>query len=206
LTALENAARDGLEYKRDTVVMPVKCTGLVKVSYLLKLFAKGMAGVLVLGCREDDCRYYNGSARCAEIVDETREILDLAGVDKNRLQLHLIGESGGGEVKRVLKGFMKQMGKAAAGAAKGNGGGKRSAAKKGKGAKAAKARGPEKKESAGKAKRKAGRKPGASKKRSKQATRARKSSQTAGTRKGKKSPGSRKTSRGTRTVKHRKGK
>jgi coenzyme F420-reducing hydrogenase delta subunit len=112
LTAMENAAKDGFHYEGRAMVMPVKCTGLVKVSYLLKLFAKGVRGVLVLGCREDDCRYYNGSKRCAEIVEETREILDLAGIPPERLQFHVVGESQGAEFKRVLKGFLKQFGKA----------------------------------------------------------------------------------------------
>ncbi len=116
LTAMENAVKGGFTYDADAVVMPVKCTGLVKVSYLLKLFAKGMRGVLVLGCDEGDCRYYNGSARCAEIVDETREILDLAGIERDRLQFHVVAESGGSEVKRILKGFFKQFGKGAAAA------------------------------------------------------------------------------------------
>jgi coenzyme F420-reducing hydrogenase delta subunit len=121
---MENAVKDGMTYEAEAVVLPVKCTGLVKVSYLLKLFAKGVRGVLVLGCDEGDCRYYNGSARCAEIVDETREILSLAGIARDRLQFHLIAESGGREVKRVLKSFLKQFGKMAADRAKRDGGGK----------------------------------------------------------------------------------
>jgi coenzyme F420-reducing hydrogenase delta subunit len=117
LTAMENALKDGFTYDAEAVVLPVKCTGLVKVSYLLKLFAKGMRGVLVLGCDEGDCRYYNGSARCARIVEETREILDLAGIAPDRLQFHPIAESRGREVKRVLKNFFKQFGKVGAAAA-----------------------------------------------------------------------------------------
>jgi coenzyme F420-reducing hydrogenase delta subunit len=118
LTAMENAMKGGFTYEADAVVMPVMCTGLVKVSYLLKLFAKGVRGVLVLGCDEGDCRYYNGSARCAEIVRETREILDLAGIAPDRLQFHLIAESGGSEVKRVLRAFLKQFGKVVKGGGK----------------------------------------------------------------------------------------
>jgi F420-non-reducing hydrogenase iron-sulfur subunit len=106
---MENAARDGYCHGADTVVMPVKCTGLVKVSFLLKLFAKGIEGVLVLGCQEGDCHYYNGSQRCGEIVEETREILEIAGVPKRRLGFHLIAESQGKEFKRVLNGFLKQF-------------------------------------------------------------------------------------------------
>jgi coenzyme F420-reducing hydrogenase delta subunit len=178
LTAMENAVKDGFTYDAEAVVLPVKCTGLVKVSYLLKLFAKGVRGVLVLGCDEGDCRYYNGSARCAEIVDETREILDLAGVARERLQFHMIAESGGGEVKRVLKGFFRQFGKVSPARAKRSGG---KAGKAGKVSKPAKA--PAK----------------AAKAKGKKATGAGKSTEK------KKTTGGRKTTGGTRTVKARKG-
>jgi coenzyme F420-reducing hydrogenase delta subunit len=195
LTAMENAVKDGFTYDAEAVVLPVKCTGLVKVSYLLKLFAKGVRGVLVLGCDEGDCRYYNGSARCAEIVDETREILDLAGVARDRLQFHMIAESGGREVKRVLKGFFKQLGKVSPARAKRNGSGK--AGRGGKVAKPAKA--------AAKAKKATQPKP-ARAKAGKQETKPAK--QAGGAKKAtgaKKSAGSRKATGGTRTVKARKG-
>ena len=109
MTAMENAAKDGFTYDADATIIPVKCTGLVKVSFLLKLFAKGIDGVLVLGCKEGDCHYYNGSKRCGEIVEETRKILELAAIPKARLGFHLIGESQGKEFKRTVKSFMKQL-------------------------------------------------------------------------------------------------
>jgi coenzyme F420-reducing hydrogenase delta subunit len=108
---MENAAKDGFTCKEDITVIPVKCTGLVKVSFLLKLFAKGFTGVLVLGCEEGDCHYYNGSQRCGEIVRETQEILEIAGIPQKRLGFHMISESGGKEYKKVLGNFLKQFGK-----------------------------------------------------------------------------------------------
>jgi coenzyme F420-reducing hydrogenase delta subunit len=211
---MENAVKDGFTYDAEAVVLPVKCTGLVKVSYLLKLFAKGMQGVLVLGCDEGDCRYYNGSARCAEIVDETREILDLAGITRDRLQFHLIAESGGGEVKRVLKTFLKQFGVMTRKAAKGDGRGKRVKAKAAKpkakpareiGKKPKRAAKPSKKRTTGKPKAKPSRsKPaGKASKKSKPKRAVKKSRKTADS---KRSAGTRKTTGGTRTVKARKGK
>ena len=109
LTAMENAAKDGFTYDPDTTVMPVKCAGLVKVSFLLKLFARGFEGVLVLGCKEGDCHYFNGSTRCGQIVEETQEILEIAGVPKARLGFHLISDSQGKDYMRVLKRFLKQF-------------------------------------------------------------------------------------------------
>lgn len=109
MTAMENAAKDGFTYDANATVIPVKCTGLVKVSFLLKLFAKGIDGVLVLGCKEGDCHYYNGSKRCGEIVEEVRQILELAAIPKARLGFHLISESQGKEFNRIVTSFMKQF-------------------------------------------------------------------------------------------------
>jgi coenzyme F420-reducing hydrogenase delta subunit len=106
---MENAAKDGSGLTQGTTVMPVKCAGLVKVSFLLKLFAKGIQGILVLGCLEEDCRYFNGSKRCGEIIEETREILELAGIPRGRLGFHLISESQGKEFKRVFRNYVKQF-------------------------------------------------------------------------------------------------
>lgn len=109
MTAMENAAKDGFTYDADSTVIPVKCTGLVKVSFLLKLFAKGVDGVLVLGCKEGDCHYYNGSKRCGEIVEESRQILELAGIQATRLRFQLISESQGKEYRHVLRDFLRQF-------------------------------------------------------------------------------------------------
>jgi F420-non-reducing hydrogenase iron-sulfur subunit len=113
LTAMENAAKDGFTCDADVTVIPVKCTGLVKVSFLLKLFAKGFGGVLVLGCEEGDCHYYNGSERCGEIVRETQEILEISGIPKRYLGFHLISDTQGKEYTRVLGNFLKQFDKQA---------------------------------------------------------------------------------------------
>jgi coenzyme F420-reducing hydrogenase delta subunit len=109
MTAMENAARDGLKHGANATVIPVKCTGLVKVSFLLRLFARGLDGVLVLGCKDGDCHYYNGSKRCGDIVRETREVLELAGIPGKRLRFELISETQGKEYMRVLTDFIKQF-------------------------------------------------------------------------------------------------
>lgn len=109
LTAVENAARDGFTCSPDVAILPVKCGGMVTVALLLKLFAKGLDGVLVLGCADGDCHYYNGGERCKAIVEETREILDISGVSGHRLGFCQVAESTAREFERALKDFLKQI-------------------------------------------------------------------------------------------------
>lgn len=115
MTAVENAARDGFSYSPDIDLVPVKCGGVVTVAFLLKLFAKGMDGVLVLGCADGDCHYHNGGERCKAIVEETREILEISGIEKGRLGFHQVANSTSKEFQAALRDFLKQMKKAGGG-------------------------------------------------------------------------------------------
>jgi coenzyme F420-reducing hydrogenase delta subunit len=106
---MENAARDGVSYQSDVTVVPAKCTGVVTVAFLLKLFAKGLEGVLVLGCADGDCHYYNGGERCKAIVEETREILEISGIPKESLGFHQVANSTSEEFDKALKSYLKQF-------------------------------------------------------------------------------------------------
>jgi len=109
LTGMENAAKDGFVYSPSIDVLPIRCSGTATVSSLLTLFAKGLGGVLVLGCGEGDCHYFNGGERCRAIVEETREILELSGIDGTRLGFHQVADTSSKEFVKALKGFLAQL-------------------------------------------------------------------------------------------------
>jgi len=109
LESIENAAREGYTYGPDILVLPVRCTGAVTVANILRLFAKGLEGVLVLGCKEGDCHYFNGSERCGEIIEETREILEWGGIAPERLGFTLISGSEGRNFEDALDAYMKDL-------------------------------------------------------------------------------------------------
>jgi F420-non-reducing hydrogenase iron-sulfur subunit len=112
LESIENAARDGFTYGPDILVLPVRCTGGVTVANILRLFAKGLEGVLILGCVEGDCHYFNGSERCGEIVKDTREILEWSGIAPERLGFALISGSEGRNFIETLDAYEKSLKKA----------------------------------------------------------------------------------------------
>jgi F420-non-reducing hydrogenase iron-sulfur subunit len=112
LECIENAARDGFTYGPDILVLPVRCTGAVTVANILRLFAKELEGVLILGCVEGDCHYFNGSERCGEIVKDTREILEWGGIAPERLGFALISGSEGSSFIEALNAYEKNLKKA----------------------------------------------------------------------------------------------
>jgi F420-non-reducing hydrogenase iron-sulfur subunit len=110
LESMENAVADGYALGAGAVVLPVRCTGGITVASILKLFAKELDGVLILGCGEGDCHYFNGSERCREIVDETREILEWSGISPSRLGFTLMSGSEGKHFVDALNAYEKDLG------------------------------------------------------------------------------------------------
>lgn len=112
LESMENAVIDGFTYDPGIVVLPIRCTGGITMASILKLFARELEGVLILGCSEGDCHYFNGSKRCGEIVDETREILGWSGIAPERLGFTMMSGSEGKNFVDALDAYEKDLKKA----------------------------------------------------------------------------------------------
>lgn len=65
----------------------IPCSGRITKALLFKPFEMGADGVLLVGCQPGACRYGTGSAAAAENTDDTRRIMALLGLGKERLQL-----------------------------------------------------------------------------------------------------------------------
>jgi coenzyme F420-reducing hydrogenase delta subunit/Pyruvate/2-oxoacid:ferredoxin oxidoreductase delta subunit len=67
--------------------MPLKmpCAGKIDIDYLLKAFASGADGVLVLACHQDNCKSQQGNEHARWRVERARALLAEAGVDPRRL-------------------------------------------------------------------------------------------------------------------------
>ena len=64
----------------------IPCTGRISKSLLFKAFEMGADGVVLLGCKSGTCRYGSGTAAARENTEDTRDILGLLGLGKERLQ------------------------------------------------------------------------------------------------------------------------
>jgi len=63
------------------------CSGRISKALLFKPFEMGADGVVVLGCKSGACRYGTGTVTAEQNVEDTRGILDLLGLGKDRLRL-----------------------------------------------------------------------------------------------------------------------
>ena len=65
----------------------IPCTGRISKSLLFRAFEMGADGVALVGCAPGSCRYGSGTPAAVSNVDDTRGILELLGLGKDRLQL-----------------------------------------------------------------------------------------------------------------------
>ena len=76
-------------------VIRVMCSSRVDGGLITECFRRGADGVMVLGCHIGDCHYASGNVREEVRVGETRELLELLGIGKERLLLRWISASEG---------------------------------------------------------------------------------------------------------------
>lgn len=118
LIGADNAGLLEAAYPASTSIVPVACTGRLTPGILLEAFGGGADGVLVAGCALDECHYVSGSRRCGDVIEKTRELLPLVGIEPDRLGFELLSETDGatfaGTVSRFT-GEVERMGKLLAG-------------------------------------------------------------------------------------------
>ncbi len=71
----------------DIKMIRIPCTGRINKSLLFKPFEMGADGVLLIGCSPGSCRYGSGTNIAIRNTEDTRQILELLGLNKERLQL-----------------------------------------------------------------------------------------------------------------------
>lgn len=79
-------------------VVPIQlsCIGRISAGLILKAYEGGAAGVCLLGCPEDECRYQTGNEQAREVFVEARELLGLLGYNPETLIYQQL-EAGEGE-------------------------------------------------------------------------------------------------------------
>ena len=65
----------------------IPCSGRISKALLFKPFELGADGVILMGCKDGACRYGTGTTAAKENVEDTRQIMELMGLGKERLQL-----------------------------------------------------------------------------------------------------------------------
>jgi coenzyme F420-reducing hydrogenase delta subunit len=109
MAAADNAGADGRSYGTGTAIVPVDCAGVVSAAAILRAFSSDVDGVLIAACGSGDCHYSNGNDSCERVVQETRDLMGLAGLAPERLRLDLSSDVDGGRFVALLDEFAVEL-------------------------------------------------------------------------------------------------
>lgn len=103
------AGTSRFSYPTNVRVIRVMCSGRVDPVFIIKAFETGSDGVLVSGCHPGECHYISGNLRAEGRVEATRKLLELLGLEPERLRLEWISAAEGGKFSRVITDFTEDL-------------------------------------------------------------------------------------------------
>jgi coenzyme F420-reducing hydrogenase delta subunit len=89
-SGMEGAGKAQTAYAPSVRPVRVTCLGRLDPGIILKSFQHGAAGVLMLGCPPDECRYGFGSRSAKEVFAQSKALLHLLGINEHRFQLDTV--------------------------------------------------------------------------------------------------------------------
>ncbi len=107
------AGTNRFQYPTNLKIIRVNCSARVSPAFILRAFQMGADGVLVAGCPVGECHYQNGSERCQKLADETMKLLNLLGMEPERLRLEWFAPDEGerfAKLARDFVGVLKELG------------------------------------------------------------------------------------------------
>jgi F420-non-reducing hydrogenase iron-sulfur subunit len=78
--ALQAIGQNGLRLPQEVKTLELPCSGRVNEVLLMDALQDGVGGVLVVGCRKENCKFLDGNLRAEKKVDRVRKLLAGAGV------------------------------------------------------------------------------------------------------------------------------
>jgi coenzyme F420-reducing hydrogenase delta subunit len=85
------------------------CSGRVDPIFIPKAFLAGYDGVMVLGCHPGDCHYLTGNIQAERKIKLTRKLLNMAGIESERLLLDWVSAGEGERFSQVVRQFIEKM-------------------------------------------------------------------------------------------------
>lgn len=88
--AADTAGTRKSTYPSNVELIRLPCSGKIDPLYILEAFDKGADGVLVTGCRLEQCHFVEGNYKAADRVEFVKNILDEIGFGGARLHVQFM--------------------------------------------------------------------------------------------------------------------
>jgi F420-non-reducing hydrogenase iron-sulfur subunit len=101
-TAADLAGTARMTYAPNARVVRVMCSGRIDPQFVLDAFRQGADGVLIGGCHPGDCHYKEGNYKMMRRFLLLRRLVEIMGIEPERLRLEWISASEGDRVQHVM--------------------------------------------------------------------------------------------------------
>ena len=85
------------------------CSGKVNTPYLVKAFEAGADGVIVVTCKQDECRHLEGNLRAQKRVQAVDSLLEEVGLGRGRITVVQRKEAGVEQIIREIEEFCTKV-------------------------------------------------------------------------------------------------
>lgn len=108
-SCVEAAVNSGLKYPPSVKVVKVNCLSRIHAGLILQALDFGADGLMLLGCEPGRCHFGTNSDCVTKEYEKAQNILELLGVDKNKLTLARLPAFAGHKfIARVVK-FIEEI-------------------------------------------------------------------------------------------------
>lgn len=90
-------------------IIRTMCSARIDPEFILRAFAKGADGVMILGCHPADCHYIGGNYRARRRISLLRMVLEQYGFDPRRLKLEWVSASEGAKFQTTVTEFVNTI-------------------------------------------------------------------------------------------------
>ncbi|MGD1119165.1 MAG: hydrogenase iron-sulfur subunit [Dehalococcoidales bacterium] len=93
----------------ETKVVLIPCSGKLDILYLTKAFETGADGVVVMICKEGECRYLEGNMRAKKRVEAVEKVLEETGLGTGRIAVIQMKDDGLARAVAELESFYRRI-------------------------------------------------------------------------------------------------
>jgi coenzyme F420-reducing hydrogenase delta subunit len=108
-TSADLAGINRYKYPENVNIIRFMCSGRIEPQFILKTFEYGADGVMVTGCKLDECHYISGNYRAKERIETTQGLLDMVGLGSERLESQWVSAAEGEKFANNLCEFNEKI-------------------------------------------------------------------------------------------------
>ncbi len=97
------------ELDYEVKAIPVPCSGKVDILYLTKAFEAGADGVVIVMCKQGECKYLEGNLRARRRAEAIDALLEEIGLGRGRMVIIQMNDGGSEQVIQEIEDFSNKI-------------------------------------------------------------------------------------------------